>query len=229
MPVPDLLPFKKGAFHLAVQAQVPIVPVVCENYNRLFDGKSRFEGGTIRIKVLEPIPTTGLTKDDVNALTERVRDVMLKTLKELDADRERFDVSTVVDAAEKSKGAAGPNSSSTVPTNLGPGEAGLGGVAGWMAKIIGTGKGKDFAARAKKQESQLRKSGTTGDQPGDYGLRSEAERGSEGAQASAKSTSLQEQVARDGLEQRKAGSTSTGGSSEETEGSTVLVEAPTTN
>ena len=32
----DLLPFKKGAFHTAVQAGVPVTPVVCENYWRLY-------------------------------------------------------------------------------------------------------------------------------------------------------------------------------------------------
>lgn len=47
---PTLLPFKKGAFHLAIQAQAPIVLVVCENYNRLFDGQTRFDGGRLKIK-----------------------------------------------------------------------------------------------------------------------------------------------------------------------------------
>ena len=47
---PTLLPFKKGAFHLAIQAQVPIVIVVCENYNRLFDGRTRFDSGRLRLK-----------------------------------------------------------------------------------------------------------------------------------------------------------------------------------
>lgn len=47
---PELLPFKKGAFHLAVQAQVPIVPVVCENYHRLFDSKTRMEEGNLKIR-----------------------------------------------------------------------------------------------------------------------------------------------------------------------------------
>lgn len=47
---PHLLPFKKGAFHLAVQAKVPIIPVVCENYHRLFDGKTRLDRGVLKIK-----------------------------------------------------------------------------------------------------------------------------------------------------------------------------------
>ncbi|WVR03265.1 hypothetical protein IAU60_000256 [Kwoniella sp. DSM 27419] len=80
---PALLPFKKGAFHLAVQAQVPIVPVVCENYHRLFDGRTRFEPGQLKLRVLPPIPTAGLTTDDVTALTESTREMMLETLRDI--------------------------------------------------------------------------------------------------------------------------------------------------
>ncbi|WVQ85206.1 hypothetical protein IAT38_007371 [Cryptococcus sp. DSM 104549] len=82
---PNLLPFKKGAFHLAVQAQVPIVPVVCENYNRLFNGRSVFDSGVLKIKVLPPIPTTGLTSDDVTSLAESTREAMLTALRSISA------------------------------------------------------------------------------------------------------------------------------------------------
>jgi lysophosphatidate acyltransferase len=48
---PMLLPFKKGAFHLAVQAGVPIVPIVAENYSYVLNVKARrFNSGTIRVK-----------------------------------------------------------------------------------------------------------------------------------------------------------------------------------
>ena len=48
---PMLLPFKKGAFHLAIQAGVPIVPIVAENYNHILNVKARsFNTGTIRVK-----------------------------------------------------------------------------------------------------------------------------------------------------------------------------------
>jgi lysophosphatidate acyltransferase len=48
---PVLLPFKKGAFHLAVQAGVDILPVVAENYSKVLNVERRqFGTGTIRIK-----------------------------------------------------------------------------------------------------------------------------------------------------------------------------------
>ncbi|KAI5801605.1 hypothetical protein DFH27DRAFT_481915 [Peziza echinospora] len=78
---PGLLPFKKGAFHLAVQAGVPIVPIVVGNYAHILHLKSlSFESGTIEIRVLDPIPTKGLTSADVDELTVRVRELMLKEI-----------------------------------------------------------------------------------------------------------------------------------------------------
>lgn len=48
----DLLPFKKGAFHLAIQAGVPVVPVVVQNYSHVLHLQDRtFEPGTIKVKV----------------------------------------------------------------------------------------------------------------------------------------------------------------------------------
>ncbi|KAG0356221.1 1-acylglycerol-3-phosphate O-acyltransferase [Gamsiella multidivaricata] len=81
----DLLPFKKGAFHLAIQSQHPILPIVAQGYSHIYDSTKRsFPGGELEIRVLELIPTTGLTTDDVNDLMERTRNVMLKNLKEMD-------------------------------------------------------------------------------------------------------------------------------------------------
>ncbi|KAG0241880.1 putative 1-acyl-sn-glycerol-3-phosphate acyltransferase [Mortierella sp. GBAus27b] len=81
----DLLPFKKGAFHLAIQSQYPILPIVSQGYSHVYDSSKRsFPGGHLVIRVLEPIPTTGLTADDVNDLMERTRNLMLKHLKEMD-------------------------------------------------------------------------------------------------------------------------------------------------
>ena len=83
---PDLLSFKKGAFHLAVQAQVPIIPVVVANYSNVLNVKRKiFRQGTIPIRVLEPVQTNGKTKEDVDALLEEVRSKMLAELKKLTA------------------------------------------------------------------------------------------------------------------------------------------------
>lgn len=84
---PSLLPFKKGAFHLAVQAGVDILPVVAENYSSVLNLKAkRFNSGTIRVKVLPPISTKGLTNADVDSLTRDTRDKMLRALEEMAQD-----------------------------------------------------------------------------------------------------------------------------------------------
>ena len=51
------LPFKKGGFVMAIDAQVPVVPVVIESYRRLYDKAARkMTSGTLRVQVLPAIP-----------------------------------------------------------------------------------------------------------------------------------------------------------------------------
>lgn len=79
---PDLLPFKKGAFHLAVQAQVPIIPIAVANYSNVLDVRRKlFRPGTIPVRIAQPISTKGKTKEDVDSLMQETRDTMLKELK----------------------------------------------------------------------------------------------------------------------------------------------------
>jgi lysophosphatidate acyltransferase len=81
---PDLLPFKKGAFHLAVKAQVPIVPVVCANYAYILNlRRQEFNSGRIPVRALKKIETKGMGPDDVEDLMKFVREKMLIALREL--------------------------------------------------------------------------------------------------------------------------------------------------
>ncbi|EPZ36451.1 casein kinase II beta subunit [Rozella allomycis CSF55] len=66
----SLLPFKKGSFHLAIKAGVPIIPVVVSPYNHLYSSKARtFLSGDINVKV-------NYGKENVDELISRVRDQM---------------------------------------------------------------------------------------------------------------------------------------------------------
>ncbi|ESZ97820.1 hypothetical protein SBOR_1829 [Sclerotinia borealis F-4128] len=87
---PTLLPFKKGAFHLAVQAGVPVVPVVVACYSDVLHVQSwRFRSGRIPVKVLKPIETKNLTSADVEDLARDTRELMLRELIALTSRRER--------------------------------------------------------------------------------------------------------------------------------------------
>ena len=73
-----LLPFRKGAFVLAIATGLPIVPVVCRGTRRLMPRGSRLTvvPGDVEIVIEAPIPTAGLTYDDRDALAARVRAVI---------------------------------------------------------------------------------------------------------------------------------------------------------
>ncbi|XP_006900691.1 PREDICTED: 1-acyl-sn-glycerol-3-phosphate acyltransferase beta [Elephantulus edwardii] len=76
----DLLPFKKGAFYLAVQAQVPIISVVYSSFSSFYNPETKlFTSGTIKVEVLDAIPTTGLTVADIPKLMETCHQDMRNT------------------------------------------------------------------------------------------------------------------------------------------------------
>lgn len=80
----EMLPFKEGAFRLAVDSRVPILPVVVRGTrNALPKHGWRFGRSEAEVRVLEPIETEGLTPKDVPALTEKVRNLIA-------AERERM-------------------------------------------------------------------------------------------------------------------------------------------
>jgi 1-acyl-sn-glycerol-3-phosphate acyltransferase len=69
-----LRPFKKGPFVLAIVAQAPVVPIhVSGGFRVLRRGSLRPHPGTMTVHVGAPIPTAGLTYDDRDALSARVR------------------------------------------------------------------------------------------------------------------------------------------------------------
>jgi 1-acyl-sn-glycerol-3-phosphate acyltransferase len=73
----ELLPFKDGAFHLAIQSKVPILPIaVAGTRNCMAKGSFSFRPAHAKARVLTPIPTEGLTLADVPALRDRARETI---------------------------------------------------------------------------------------------------------------------------------------------------------
>jgi 1-acyl-sn-glycerol-3-phosphate acyltransferase len=70
----QLLPFKKGGFIMAIEAQVPIVPVAVRGgRDAMRKGSAFVQPVMVSVRVGSPVPTAGLTMADRDALITRVR------------------------------------------------------------------------------------------------------------------------------------------------------------
>ena len=80
--VPKMAPFKDGAFTMAIQQQVPIVPVTLLTDYKILpdDGKFRMRWHPMRAVVHPPIVTTGLTQQDVVRLKQETYQIIDREL-----------------------------------------------------------------------------------------------------------------------------------------------------
>lgn len=77
----QLLPFKKGAFHLALQTEAPIVPVAIRNSDVLMGKRTGVAfSGEIELVILPPIPTEGKTIKNIPDLLLETRTAIAKEL-----------------------------------------------------------------------------------------------------------------------------------------------------
>lgn len=84
-----LLPFKHGAFTLAIEAGLPVIPLVFSSTHRNIDLK-RLHAGEVRMEYLPPVSVEGLNRKDARRLAAEVQVAMAQKLDELDqqlADR----------------------------------------------------------------------------------------------------------------------------------------------
>ncbi len=79
-----ILPFKTGAFHIAVGAGVSIVPIVCSSTGHL--SLLLGNNGHIIVEIMDPISIKGYGKEQVRKLSRYCHDVMAIKLAELDAE-----------------------------------------------------------------------------------------------------------------------------------------------
>jgi putative phosphoserine phosphatase/1-acylglycerol-3-phosphate O-acyltransferase len=84
---PRLGRFKKGAFHLAMQAEVPMVPIVIRNAGEvMWRGSQTLHSGTVEVVVLPPVDTSEWTVATIGDHVAEVRGMFVDTLAEWPGD-----------------------------------------------------------------------------------------------------------------------------------------------
>jgi|SRR5690606_12849641 len=80
----DLLPFRDGAFRVAIETGTPILPMaVAGTRHCMATGSFLFCRANAEVRVLEPIETAGMTVQDIGPLRDQVRDLIIRTRAEL--------------------------------------------------------------------------------------------------------------------------------------------------
>lgn len=67
--------FKAGSFKLAYQAESIIVPVTINGTWKLLEEKGKLQKGKVTITIHDPIPTKGMTKEEMHELPAKVEQI----------------------------------------------------------------------------------------------------------------------------------------------------------
>lgn len=79
------LPFKRGAFHAAIKADVPIVPIVCSSTHQQVN-LNRWNNGKVIVEMLEPIDSSSFNEHKVSELLAHCEEKMRATQARLDQE-----------------------------------------------------------------------------------------------------------------------------------------------
>ena len=104
---PTLAPFKKGAFHLAMQAGVPLIPIVIRNAGDVAPkGDFVYRSATVQVQVLPPVDTSEWRIADLNDHVREVRNMFARALgqpEEQDVSRQKPAAKTKAKPKPKAK------------------------------------------------------------------------------------------------------------------------------
>ena len=76
-----LLPFKKGAFHTAIEQQIPVLPVTVSGTREILPNKTlRVFPGRAKLVIHPAIETRGMGHEDLDNLMERTRESIASAL-----------------------------------------------------------------------------------------------------------------------------------------------------
>jgi len=82
-----LLPFKKGAFHIAMQLRLPVVPLTLDGAHQVLPKNAWLpRPGTVRVRISPPIDTRDWTVDRLDEHVAEVRGIIARSLEELRAE-----------------------------------------------------------------------------------------------------------------------------------------------